>query len=339
MLRRPTLYLAILASIGILMLLSFVAWCDVPVKPGNPSEFLGDIGRKIGDSKWGLIYIVDGERILYASNSPLGDESDSPYRTISVSQVQAVYDDMPNFYFSARPKDYIDRDDFAHPAWEKWVATPGNHGGVCPLIAAIETRRDEWLRIHDPGHAAYPCAFDAALNTSPRPCLYRWSFLFESIWFAGLTWFGLWPWIRRSGRNRKLLHFSALPFLLYLPMWFGYCKFAVPAYPGGGIIYAYFCRPNVSLLPNFEWEHRFLAALPSPLTAITQGREMLYSDYPAIGQAIPDQFGPISVMLISLLFFAALGAVYVAAWAVSTYRQSRLARPGFPVEPTSQRNG
>jgi hypothetical protein len=179
--------------------------------------------------------------------------------------------------------------------------------------------------------STYIADFEEGLqHVSGAARLYWATFLFELIYLAGVVWFCFRPFIRRAGMGRQFIHVAIFPFLLYLPLWFGYCNPASRSFPIGGILYPYLNAPAACFPNNFDWEFRFLAILPPCLTAITQGRAVTFADCFTLKYGSPVIFGPVNVALLSLLLTAILAAVYGAKRAFQKFR-GRHQRRGFPV--------
>jgi len=153
-------------------------------------------------------------------------------------------------------------------------------------------------------------------------------FVFEAAYFLFIVWFGFWPYLRRTSVKRKLLHIAVVPFLVYLPLWFGYCNPASPAFPRGGILYPWLCVAPRPFPESFNWEYKFLATLPPFLSVITQGRIVVYADYWALKNATPNQFGPVNVAILSATLTSIIGGIHLAAHLRCKHLRNR---PGFPV--------
>jgi hypothetical protein len=62
--------------------------------------------------------------------------------------------------------------------------------------------------------------------------------LFESAYFACLSVFAFWPWLRRKGVWSWCIHVGLLPMLLFAPWYLGYAGWTfTSAGPSGGVLY------------------------------------------------------------------------------------------------------
>ena len=95
--------------------------------------------------------------------------------------------------------------------------------------------------------------------------------LFETVFFAALILFVLWPWMRGSRTRRCYIHLALVPLLLILPYYFGYCGWTFTSVgPNGGILYPWIIvwfRGCCFWTPMDEW---LLNASPKILAPISQ---------------------------------------------------------------------
>ena len=62
--------------------------------------------------------------------------------------------------------------------------------------------------------------------------------VFEIIFFIGLFFFIIWPWLRKKGLVHKLIHVGLTPLLLFTPYYLGYAGWTfTSAGPSGGVLY------------------------------------------------------------------------------------------------------
>ena len=93
----------------------------------------------------------------------------------------------------------------------------------------------------------------------------------ECLFFAALTLFAFWPWLRGKGWAATSIHMGWLPFLLLLPYFLGYATWTfTSAGPSGGVLYPYAILPfrEISFLGGIDswcWE-----AFPKTLEPLSQ---------------------------------------------------------------------
>jgi hypothetical protein len=114
--------------------------------------------------------------------------------------------------------------------------------------------------------------------------------------------------------------------LFFLPLWFGYCNPASPAFPTGGILYPFF-QITPRFPGNFRWESIFLASFPPIFETFTQGRALNFADYSGSLGGISLFWGPANVAGLSAFLAISAWLCNVAARFVQKKRERR----GFPV--------
>jgi hypothetical protein len=194
-------------------------------------------------------------------------------------------------------------------------------GRICWTIAALE---------HDPSAADDPDKFLAAIREQMLNAAkerderihrffldqertfsnwwmqirdYWMNFVFESVFFAGLTLFALQPWLRKRGAVQFAVHLAFVPLLLFVPFYLGYCGWCFTSIgPRGGILYPWVLmqfRPLAKSTPLDEW---LLGRLPQVLAPMTQ------SPGPIMSIRGGQSFGPSAAMLTGAIIFFAVWA-------------------------------
>lgn len=130
---------------------------------------------------------------------------------------------------------------------------------------------------------------------------------FEIVFFGALTIFALWPWLRRKPVSIWCLHMGALPVLLFLPSFLGYCSFSfTSAGPSGGVLYPWvivWFRSTPLWLPPDEYILRVLSGLLTPLSQPLGPMLSLSGGFP---------FGPLTTLLAGAVVAAGTWAVFAA---------------------------
>jgi hypothetical protein len=130
----------------------------------------------------------------------------------------------------------------------------------------------------------------------------------EVFFFWGLTLFAFWPWLRNKGWLKTSHHFGFLPFLLFLPYYFGYASWTFTSIgPSGGVLYPWV----ICWFHYFPiWPHLdqwVFNTLPKVLESFSQsmGRPM-FSNNGVVGP-----LGPITALLIGLVVFVLTQAIFI----------------------------
>jgi hypothetical protein len=291
-----------------------------------------DIDTRLFLEQWPRLTIFERDRFVCGSQYPYYAYPDNPY--LSIEEYDAEKD-FPKVQDALKRRAALhDPDDYIASGYMAWQAIdPSENGGVAGLFECIDAARAIWIEEHRPPVLpfAYPDEFKRDLrHVSQAARLYWCCFVFEGVYFSGIVWFTFWPYIRGRAFGRKLITIAVLPLLLFLPLWFGYCNPAAPAFPIGGILYPY-CQ--VSVPPgNYIWEFHALAAFPPFLTAVTQGRPVTFADYFHLRQALPRINGPIHILIYSICLTLLAIAWRASVVFIKQVKERRRNRPGFPVE-------
>lgn len=340
---RPHLFAAVILTFGIIVALCILMPRMKPLYPAKAADFwYATTQVDLGGTTGGVIcqpseVIFDRQRarFVFGSQYPFATYHDNPYHVISEADAAA---DFPRVQRElARRASLGDPDDFVAAGYKRWNAIAGSKGGMAELFDCIDAARADLVSARLTAELPNTRLFafrDGLRHVVKASRLYWVCFIFEALYLSGVVWFGLGPYIRRAGVRRKLLHAAATPFLLCLPFWFGYCNPGSRAYPIGGILYPFIG----ALAPSnpARWEFEFLASLPPFLSVITQGRIVTHADYFDHRFAIPHQFGPLNVALLSLGFTAIAAGCHMIARVIQKHRDR--VRPGFPVLNVQQAN-
>lgn len=139
-----------------------------------------------------------------------------------------------------------------------------------------------------------------------RAQLFWRNIFFEIIFFGCLTLFAFWPWLQNRGWRKTSLHLGLLPFLLFLPYYFGYASWTFTSVgPSGGALYPWV----IVWFRGFPiWTHLdqwLLNTLPNVFESFSQPLGPMLS----ISGGRP--LGPIAALLIGLLVFGLTQVTYI----------------------------
>jgi hypothetical protein len=270
-----------------------------------------DIGVTKGHLPFPSYCIFDEGRFIYGEQWRFFSYPDMDYESISESEAEV---DFPRVQAELEKRAARnDPDDCVAAGYERWHGIVSWNGGIRGLMEAINTAYFEHAARQTPPFVpTLRVEFrQGLLHVARADRLYWVCFLFEMLYLSAVVWFSLWHFIRRAGAGRKILRVALLPLILIIPNWLGYCNTASPAFPRGGVIYPYICGLSPSWPENYEWEYRFLGALPPFFSVITQGQAVTFADYPTLRVMIPWQNGPVRIALYSALLTSLSGAVYL----------------------------
>ena len=132
--------------------------------------------------------------------------------------------------------------------------------------------------------------------------------VFEWTFLTGLLLWVSWPIIRGGGRVRWAVHLGAVPFLLYLPLYFDYAPYLyTTAGPSGGILYPWFVEwfHGIPDWPLGQWDTWILRHTPPLLETLSPklGPIMAMTRWGIPG---PAQMAGIGAFLALLIFLAPL---------------------------------
>jgi hypothetical protein len=337
---RPFMVAAAILTGGVLAALCVLAPRMYPLHADTPANFWYAATRvDLGATRRRADYvIVDRDRLVYGSQYPFATYFDLPYETLPLTAAQVEFPRVLQ-ELSARAA-LNDPDDYIAAAYVRWTAQrgmsgsiPERAGGIPDLLNCIEQARTEWVARKSPPPFVsedYRNFNVGLVHVSEAARLYWATFLFEACFFTALIVLAFRPYIRRASLRRKLLRVAVVPFLLYLPMWFGYCNSASSSYPVGGILYPFVNSPDLAIFKStpFSWEWNLLKNLPPFFIVITQGRAVSYSDYDQMKSSIPYQMGPLNVAALSFGLTLLVAAFHAVPW---IYRKLRPIPRGFPV--------
>ena len=149
----------------------------------------------------------------------------------------------------------------------------------------------------------------------------------ECLFFATLTIFALWPWLRGKGWAATSIHMGWLPFLLLLPYFLGYATWTfTSAGPSGGVLYPYAILPfrEISFLGEIDswcWE-----VFPKTLEPLSQ---LLGPMLAVSGLGAPGLASTIAVGIVvsastwaALWFIARKGAAQISSSGSETSRDA-----------------
>jgi hypothetical protein len=335
---RPHVFAAIILTAVILAALCILTPRMKALRSAKSADFwyatanvnLGTTAGGVIDQPSEVIFDREHAQFVFGSQYPFYTYSDNPYHAISEADAAA---DFPRVRHELDNRAALNApDDFVATGYKRWNAIAGYNGGLPGLFDCIDSARVELVSARLRGEIPNTRLFefrDGLQHVVRASRLYWVCFVFEALYLPAIIWFGFWPYLRRAGLRRKLLHAAAAPFLLFLPFWFGYCNSASPAFPLGGILYPFICGLAPSFPGNFRWEYEFLATLPPFLSVITQGRIVTFADYFNLKGSIPRQFGPANVAFVSCV----ITAIAVACHTISALIRKHRDRPrqGFPV--------
>ena len=155
--------------------------------------------------------------------------------------------------------------------YRSWpLARPGGDSAD-ELPAHVREARLEWAK--ERGEESYQLMLAEEKGFEERWARagrYWVNVLFEFVFLGAVLIFLLWPWLRRKGAIRWILHVGFTPLLLFLPMYLGYAEWSGTCVgPSGGVLYPWV----TTLLPDCPWtmsEAEVVAAIPKVLEPISQ---------------------------------------------------------------------
>jgi hypothetical protein len=143
------------------------------------------------------------------------------------------------------------------------------------------------------GVAAEETEFDGQWARAQRYWLNQ---ILEILFFSGLSWFALWPWLRRSAPWRWAFHLGMLPLLLFLPYYCGYAAWTFTSVgPSGGALYPFVIEWFRGFPMWTSFDSEVLKHIPKFLEPISQTPGIVPDDFAGAG------LGPFECILIGLL--------------------------------------
>jgi hypothetical protein len=128
--------------------------------------------------------------------------------------------------------------------------------------------------------------------------------VFEIAHLAGLTLCAAWPWLRSQGKWRWSIHLAAVPLLLFLPFYLGYCQWTFTSVgPSGGALYPWVIVWLRGLAPSTPLDHWIVERTPQILEPLSQ------QTGPWISMSGREPFGPVAATACGVLIF---GMVLIA---------------------------
>jgi hypothetical protein len=267
--------------------------------------------------------IFDGGRFIYGDQYPFESYFDLDYESVSEPEAEA---DFPRVQAELEKRvARNDPDDCIATGYQRWHAIVDWNGGISGLMDEINTAYFEHAARQTPPILPNQRAEfrHGLVHVAQADRIYWVCFLFETFYLSAIVWFTLWPYIHRAGVRRKLLRIAILPLLLILPNWFGYYNSAGPAFPRGGILYPYMCWMSFPFPENFDWEFKFLGAIPPFLSVISQGRVVTFADYYNFRGMIPYQNGPVKIAMYSGILTSLFGGFYLFVFMVKARRRGK----------------
>jgi hypothetical protein len=328
---KPFLWAACVGTAAIWVALVLMMPRMKALHPGTSANFWYAATRvDLGATAKHDLPVFDIDRYVYGRQHPFSNHSDYPYETISMAAAEA---DFPRVQVElARRSALNDPNDVYAAGYARWASIGReSNRGIPGLLICIAAQR---ANVTWPGEPAmlpptYPAEFAAGLMHASRAArLYVWCLVFEALYLPMVLWFLLWPYICRLRLRRTLLHVAAVPLLLALPTWFGYCNSVAHCFPIGGIVYPYFLGLAPRFPENHKWEVDLISSLPPVLHVITQGRAVTYIDYYTFRDYLRPQWFPLTVAAVSAGLMAVVAAGHCITYVV---RRARVRPRGFPV--------
>jgi hypothetical protein len=283
--------------------------------------------------------VRDRDRIVFSAQYGFTNYGDLEYRVISVKEAERDFAQVEEVLAGRVGKN--GPENYAADGYAAWVAAGGesqeaNGVGVMGLVDHV----DDMLA----GSGAWPHygmgyvrEFRLGLERVAHAARWYWAtVVFEMVYFAGVVWWCVWPWVRGWGFWRKVVQVGAVPLVLALPLWLGYCNLASPSAPRGGVLYVRVIYPWVAVgsgvVGNYEWEVDGLSRMPPVLEPLTQGRAVGFADYYTMRTSAPVFPGPVGVAVEGAVLAGVYAGFHGVRVLVRKWRRRVRERPGFPVE-------
>lgn len=209
-----------------------------PVRRGYPAHFWQFACGVVLDSKidgviGGIYQPRDGWYIYYIQTF----HGERLYR-LSRSEVVADYPEaLQAIAVAANRQDAAPGVLRAYRVLEE--AGPAIRGNPDEFLSRLQESRLSEIKQKDLVRYEYSLSRERDFSTR-WACVGRYwlNLLFEAVFFACLTLFAFWPWLRRKGLRSWCVHLGLLPLLLLAPWCLGYAGWTfTSAGPSGGVLY------------------------------------------------------------------------------------------------------